>query len=189
MKREFLQNIKIGDQPLSKEIIDAIMAENGSDIEAAKKPFADYEGIKGQLAEAGKTIEGFKAMDIEGIKKAADDWKLKAETAEKDAAAKIADMEFNGLLDTAITAAKGRNPKALRGLLDVDTLKASKNQSEDIKAALDKLKESDGYLFEDAQTLPPYAGGTGSAPIGGDKNAFSFNFAGVRPKPTTQEMR
>lgn len=184
MKREFLQNIKIGDQALTKEIIDAIMAENGNDIEAAKKPFADYETIKTQLSEANTTIEGFKAMDIDGIKKAADDWKLKAETAEKDAAAKIADMEFNGLLDTAITTAKGRNAKALRGLLDMDALKASKNQTEDIKAALEALKASDGYLFEDAETPPPYAGGTGGAPMGGDKDAFQFHFMGVRPKPT-----
>ena len=36
MKREFLQNIKVGDQPLPKEVIDAIMAENGRDIEKAK---------------------------------------------------------------------------------------------------------------------------------------------------------
>ena len=42
MKREFLQNFKVGDQALPKEIIDAIMDENGRDIEAAKKRFADY---------------------------------------------------------------------------------------------------------------------------------------------------
>ncbi len=29
MKREFLQNLKVGEQPLTKEIIDAIMAKNG----------------------------------------------------------------------------------------------------------------------------------------------------------------
>lgn len=33
MKREFLQNLKVGDQALPKEVIDAIMAENGRDIE------------------------------------------------------------------------------------------------------------------------------------------------------------
>lgn len=43
MKREFLQNFKVGDQALPKEIIDAIMDENGRDIEAAKKPFADMD--------------------------------------------------------------------------------------------------------------------------------------------------
>ena len=36
MKREFLQNLKVGDAALTKEVIDAIMAENGRDIEAAR---------------------------------------------------------------------------------------------------------------------------------------------------------
>lgn len=58
MKREFLQNFKVGDQPLPKEIIDAIMAENGRDIEEAKKPFGDYDTIKQQLDEAQKTLKG-----------------------------------------------------------------------------------------------------------------------------------
>lgn len=56
MKRDFLQNLRVGDQPLPKEVIDAIMEENGRDIEAAKKPFADYETIKDQLAQAQETI-------------------------------------------------------------------------------------------------------------------------------------
>ena len=36
MKREFLQNLKVNDQPLSKEVIDAIMEENGRDVQASK---------------------------------------------------------------------------------------------------------------------------------------------------------
>lgn len=36
MKREFLQNLKVGEQQLPKEVIDAIMEENGKDAEAAK---------------------------------------------------------------------------------------------------------------------------------------------------------
>lgn len=46
MTREFLQNFRLEGTPLPKEIIDAIMEENGRDIESAKKPFADYESIK-----------------------------------------------------------------------------------------------------------------------------------------------
>ena len=52
MKAEFLQNFKVGDAPLPKEAIDAILAENGRDVAAAVKPFADYESIKGQLQAA-----------------------------------------------------------------------------------------------------------------------------------------
>ena len=36
MKREFLQNLKVGELFLTKDVIDAIMAENGKDIESAK---------------------------------------------------------------------------------------------------------------------------------------------------------
>jgi len=36
MKREFLQNLKVDGQSLPKEIIDAIMEENGRDVQAGK---------------------------------------------------------------------------------------------------------------------------------------------------------
>ena len=61
----------------------------------------------------------------------------------------------------AITAAKGRNAKAISALLDVEKLKKSTNQDADIKDALEALKKDNAYLFEDDSTPPPYAGGTG----------------------------
>ena len=167
MKTEFLQNLKIGDQALTKEIIDAILAENGRDIEAAKKPFTDYDTLKTQLTEANKVIEGFKALDVDGVKKAAEEWKAKAERAEADAAAKIADMEFQNLLSSAITSAKGKNVKAVAALLDLDAIKASKNQEADLKSALKALEEEHEYLFETEQTPPPYASGTGTHSVTG----------------------
>lgn len=44
--------------------------------------------------------------------------------------------------------AGARNTKATRALLDFDTLKDSRNLESDIKTQIEKLKESDGYLFE-----------------------------------------
>lgn len=55
MNAEFLQNFKVGDAPLPKEIIDAILAENDRDVTAAVKPYADYEAIKEQLTAASVT--------------------------------------------------------------------------------------------------------------------------------------
>lgn len=71
MKREFLQNFKVGDQSLPKEIIDAILDENGKDIESVKGKYADYDAIKKQLDEANRTIDGFKDMDIDAVRKEA----------------------------------------------------------------------------------------------------------------------
>lgn len=184
MKTEFLQNLKVSDQALPKEIIDAILAENGRDIEAAKKPFADYETIKNQLATAQETIKGFESQDIDGIKQAAKDWEKKYNDALAAHQQEMADREFDGVLKDAILAAKGRSDKAIRALLDVDTLKASKNQAVDIKTALETLKKDNGFLFEsDQNPPPPYSFNSGvhqqqPAPTGD----FKFAFTGIRPQ-------
>lgn len=183
MKREFLQNFKVNDQPLTKEIIDAIMAENGRDVEAAKAPFADYDTIKNQLSEAQKTIKGFQnqGADIEAVRKSAKEWEDKYNQAVADHNQKLADMAFDKQMETAITAAKGRNAKAIRALLDVDTLKSSKNQEADIKTALEGVKKENGYLFDDGGTPPPYAPGAGAGGAGGSNTGvFNFGFTGVR---------
>lgn len=116
MKREFLQNFKVGDQPLPKEVIDAIMAENGRDIEAAKKPFADYDTIKQQLDDARTTIKGFEDQDIDGIRRSAQDWEKKYNDAIAAHQQELADRDFRQLLEGAITA---RN-KTWRKLLGME---------------------------------------------------------------------
>ncbi|MDE6005710.1 MAG: phage scaffolding protein [Oscillospiraceae bacterium] len=45
---------------------------------------AEYIALQNQLNDANKTIQSFKDMDIESIKKSAEDWKQKAEQAEND---------------------------------------------------------------------------------------------------------
>ena len=162
MKKEFLENFKVGDQALPKEVVEAIMQENQRDIEGAELKYHDYDDLKKQLEEANKTISGFKDLNVEEIQKQAEAWKEAAEKAKKEADQRIADMEFNGLLDNAIREAKGRNSKAVRALLDLDSLKGSKNQSADIKAALESLKKENNYLFESTDSPPPFVLGNGT---------------------------
>ena len=61
--------------------------------------------------------------------------------------AKIADMEFDAKLSELLKQSGVKNAKAAKALLDLDTLKVSKNQDADIKAAVDTCKEENGYLF------------------------------------------
>ncbi|WKY44461.1 phage scaffolding protein [Eubacteriaceae bacterium ES2] len=79
MKREFLEGLG-----LEKEAIDKIMDENGKDIEnqklATSKVSDELEGVKKQLEDANKAIKDFENLDVEGIKKAADDWEIKYKT-------------------------------------------------------------------------------------------------------------
>lgn len=135
------------------------------------KTAADYDKQSGkltalteQLKTATEGLKAFEGVDVNDLK--GQIAKLTGDLTAKDTEyqKKIADMEFDGLLSSAIAAAKGKNANAIIGTLakQMDALKASKNQSEDIKAALTALKESDAYLFEDESTPPPYAGGTGT---------------------------
>ena len=61
--------------------------------------------------------------------------------------AKIADMEFDAKLSELLKQSGVKNAEAAKALLDLDTLKASKNQDADIKTAVDACKEENGYLF------------------------------------------
>ena len=152
MKREFLQEFRVGEAPLPKEVIDAIMAENGRDIQKIKGNFADYEDIKAELA---------KRQQDQSFEEAAKAWEEKYNRAMDDHKAQLAQLAFQKTLDEEITKARGRNAKAITALLDVDALKESENQQQAIEAALNALKQESRYLF-DGDVPPPYARGTGA---------------------------
>ena len=183
MKREFLQNFKVGDQSLPKEVIDAIMAENGRDIENAKKPYADYDTLKQQLEDAQKTIQGIQdqGTDLATAQQSARDWEQKYNDAIESHKKEMADRDFRQLLEGAIAGAKGRSTKAITAMLDVEALKGSKNQEADIKAALEGLKKESGYLFEAEGTPPPYAAGTGTGGGSGGTDGVTAAFSALNP--------
>lgn len=100
---------------------------------------------------------------------------LTADLAKKDSdyQAKIADMEFNSVLDTAISGSKARNSKTVKALLDLEALKASKNQSEDIKAAIEKIKAENDFLFESSEPIKNPVAPTGVPNPSGKKMTLS----------------
>lgn len=180
MKREFLQNLKVGDQPLPKEVIDAILDENSRDIGAAKaegaKPFADYDHIKEQLKTAQEGLKAFEGVDVAQLQGKITDLQGQLSKKDQEWQGKVDAMTFESKVKDAITAAHGKNAKAISALLDLDTLKASKNQDADITAALDALKKESGYLFDEGNPPPAYAPGAGKTKVLGgaiDKEAFS----------------
>ena len=150
------------DKNVSAEIGKAFVAKVDFDAKNTEN-----KTLKSQMTEANKRIQAFEDMDIEAVRREAADWKKKAEQAEKDAAAQVEAVRFDAQLDSAIGKAKGRNAKAIKALLDVDALRASKDPDKDISAALEQLAKDSDYLFDTGNPPPPYAGGTGGSPAGG----------------------
>ena len=138
---------------IAEDVADKIIVLHGKDIEkqktAAETAKTEAEGLKAQLTEAGATIEGFKKLDVDGIKKAADDWKAQAEKAQKDAASQIASLKFDHALDGALAGAKAKNAKAVKALLNANDLKLAEDGSIiGLKDQLEKVKSENDYLFE-----------------------------------------
>ena len=150
-----------------------LILTKSKDIAAEKAKTTKAEGernnFKDQLATATESLEKFKDVDPTAMQGEID--KLNQQLKDKDAeyAAKEADRIFSDTIKEAIKTAGGRNEKAVMAMLDMDALKASKNQSEDIKKALETVKESDAYLFGSNEPFKNPVGATGgSVDVGGD---------------------
>ena len=139
---------------------------------------AAHDGIAGQLTEANKQIQQFAAMDIDGIKRAADDWKSKAEKAEKDAAARIMEMERDAALKNALAGEKFTSDYAQKGVFD--EIKAKNLAFENgsfigITDVIKSIRETQPAAFAPEKTpAKAVTGITGGTPItgsGADKSA------------------
>lgn len=186
--------------PKEKEAdLDKAVAEN-------YKTVADYDKQKEKLEAANETIkandtamkdlqtklDGFKDVDVSGLNQRIKDLENEKSNIQKDYDAKIADRDFDDLIKESIAAVKGKNAKAITALLDVGTLKASKNQKEDIAAALKALteKEDSKMLFGEPEPKPA---GTGNliGRVNGGGGAITEEAAmraamGLPPVPETK---
>jgi predicted nucleic acid-binding Zn-ribbon protein len=154
MKREDLKKLGIED-----EVIDKIMAMNGQDIESHKTKLTtaqtELKASQDQLKEANQQIEKFKGMDVESIQKAADEWKTKAEKAEQAASEQITKLKFDHALESALSDAKAKNPKAVKALLNTEGLKLNEDGSIlGLKEQLETITKENDYLFESENPTP-----------------------------------
>ena len=161
MKREFLEALG-----LDKEIVDKIMTENGNDINKTKEKLeAERDNYKSQLETAQNALKDFEGVDVKELKGKIDTLTADLTAKETEYQTKLADMEFNSKLDSLITSSGARNAKAVKALLDLESIKSSKNQDTDLQTALEACKKDNEYLFgKDAPINNPVALTGGGAP-------------------------
>lgn len=123
----------------------------GEISKVTEKLEADRDNWKQKAETAEETLKKFDGVDLETMQTELATWKQKAETAQAEYEQKIAERDFEDILKSAISEAKGRNEKAIRANLDIESLMKSKNQREDVKKALDDLKgaEDTAFMFVD----------------------------------------
>lgn len=162
-----MKNIKEILKALGIEVPEDKAKELDKEVAENYKTIADYEKQTDKVqkltdtqklsddtvADLKKQLEGFKDVDVTALNQKIADLEKDKKDIEENYTSKLADRDFEDILKDSISAAKGKNQKAISALLDKETLKASKNQKEDIEKAIKGLVEAEDskMLFGDAE--------------------------------------
>lgn len=111
---------------------------------------ADSAGYKQQLEQiTGEltTLKNSKTTD-EDTKAALNSLQQKYDTDTKALQDQIAQMQFDGMLNTALAGSRARSTKALRAMLDMDKIKVEDGKLVGLDDQLAALRRDESYLFE-----------------------------------------
>lgn len=140
------------------------------DVAENYKTAVEYEKVSGELDKANKTIAAndtaikdlqgklaeFKDVDVTKLNERIKTLETEKANIESDYKRQLEDRDFDDIIKDAITTAKGKNAKAIKALLNIDELRKSKNQKEDVTAALKGLAEAEDskMLFGEPEAQP-----------------------------------
>ena len=159
MKRDFLKQLELTDEQIEK-----VMSEYGKSVDdlKSKAEKADelntkIDDLNTQLSERDKQLEdlGSKAKGNDELTQQIDELRKQNEETQKEYEQRLEKQAFDHTLEKKLTSEKVRNPKAVKALLDMDTLKLDGEELKGLNEQITTLKESDPYLFEQEQTEEP----------------------------------
>jgi septal ring factor EnvC (AmiA/AmiB activator) len=176
MKTETLRSLGITDQT----VIDAIMAENGKDINAAKGNKEQLESqitaLQEQLNDRDTQLKELKksVKDNETLTAKITELETANETAKTDYQNKITEIQKTHAIENGVRDAKAKNVKAVIAQLDMSKITFADGKVTGLAEQLEALHKSEdtSFLFaSDQPTVPsgtkinnPPTGGTGSNP-------------------------
>ena len=167
MKTEFLKGLGIVEQ----SVIDAIMAENGKDINAVKSNTTQLEtqieNLKNQISERDSQLKGLKesAKDNEGLTNKITELENANKKASEEYENKIAAMQKTHAIESGVRDAKAKNVKAVMALIDADKITFKDGKTEGLTEQLETLAKAEdtSFLFG-ANEVPPVIGTNPSNP-------------------------
>ena len=141
LPKHFIPKDKYNEVAEAKKKLEADIQERDKQLEQLKNAAGNSEELKAQ-------IEQLQAEN----QKAAEEWQ-----------AKMAQMQLDFAIEKALAAAKAKNPKAVKALLDLEKVKLDGEQLLGLDDQLKELQKSDAYLFGESGkvgsgTNPPGAG-------------------------------
>ncbi|MCH5297859.1 MAG: phage scaffolding protein [Ruminococcus sp.] len=145
---EILTEIGVEIPEDKKSTFDEAMKANYKTVAEVEKITTARDNYKSQLETAQNVLKEFEGVDVKELQGKIETLNNDLQKKETEYQNKISDMEFNSVLDGAITKSGAKNAKAVKALLDLETLKNSKNQAEDITKALEAVKSENDFMFK-----------------------------------------
>ncbi|MBP1971587.1 putative nucleic acid-binding Zn-ribbon protein [Virgibacillus natechei] len=117
----------------------------------------EAKDYKKQVEERDEQISNLseKAKGSEDLTKQIDDLKEQNKKQSEDYESQIKQQAFDHTLKDELTAAKVKNPKAVKALLDTDTIKLDGEKLLGLEEQLKGIQESDPYMFEEEESNEP----------------------------------
>lgn len=158
--RDNLREIGIDEESLEK-----VMTLHGQEVQGLNDKVSQKES---KLNELQSTVDSYKednkqkdnelkdlqekAKNGDDLQQTISDLRQANEDREKERQKEINDLKFNHNLENKLRDVGARNVKAVRALLDSENLKFNDEENEVIglQDQLEKLRESDSYLFADS---------------------------------------
>jgi hypothetical protein len=150
---------------LNDEQADKIVEDYGKNFVAKSQFNAKNDELKALKAErqtAQAELDKLKADNANNadLVKQLDELKAAQAKREEEYAAQVEQMKLDAAVDRSLVAAKVKNAKAVRALLDMGAVKLDGEKISGLDEQIKALKTSDGYLFEqDAQISGIIPGG------------------------------
>ena len=177
MKREWLKELGLTD-----EQVDKVIDKNGEDINSIKSKLTaaetERDDYKSQLESANTTIQSYKEMDIEGIKKSVGDWETKYNADIKALQDKLEGQAYDFALENFVNGYQFTSElvkQAVIAQLKQQEFKLNDGKFLGAEDFMKQLKEANPSAFVDADNKQPKITipTGGNQPLGVTKEDFS----------------
>ena len=160
---------KLGDKKIMVDDGNFIPKSRFDQVNQAKKELeVQLKDRDTQLAELSKNNK-----DNENLLNQIKDLQALNKQTTTDYENKINQMQFDYALDGALTNAKSKNNKALKALLDMNSIKYQEGKLEGLQEQIEALQKDASYLF-DLNTAPANTGGLGNFGRSGSSENDAF---------------
>lgn len=152
MNRDFLKELGLSD-----EQVDKVMKEYGKSINDIKDKADKVDQLESQIEDYKKQLEerdnqlnelSEKAKGNEELTAQIEELKQQNEQTKTEYEEKLKEQAFNHKLESTLVSAKVKNVKAVKALLDLDSIKLDGDKLLGLDEQLNNLRENESYLFE-----------------------------------------